>query len=71
MIRLFGKSTGPSPLEVELMVLLRASPTEILTGRDLILAQGLAGRGLLRKIGVGRFALTEKGSVSYLAKHKT
>jgi hypothetical protein len=67
---IFGKRPGAmTSEEVAVVGLLRASPTELLAGRDLIVAQLLASRGLLRKTAPQRFSLTEKGSVAYHAKH--
>lgn len=70
LTHLFGKHPGGlTSNEVAVIGLLRASPTEHLSGHDLVVAQSLASRGLLHRTAPSRFVLTEKGSVAYHAPH--
>lgn len=60
-----NREAGLSKAELELIGLLRLAPSEPLTGKDLVLAQAMVGKGLLKPAGPRRFVLTEKASVSY------
>ncbi len=67
--RIVGKPAGQdlSKAEFDLVALLRLSPSEPLSGKDLTLAQSMATRGFLRAAGSRRYVLTERALVAYRA----
>lgn len=57
-----------SAAEVELIASIRLSPSVPLQGKELLIAQALQSKGLLKAAGSRRFILTEKAIVAFRAK---